>query len=134
MLQANDVIKRLKQLLGYKNDLELAKILGIKPNTLSSWKVRETMRYDKIIAICKKYKIDLNDLFLAHPNSVLNVDLENRRVKMISVDHHIEYFLNPENAAGLLLLVFFQRKKKLIWLFKLEWKICIRQLRLVPMC
>ncbi|EHQ41367.1 LexA family transcriptional regulator [Myroides odoratus] len=100
MLQANEVIKRLKQLLGYKNDLELANLLGIKPNTLSSWKVRETMRYDKIIAICKKHKIDLNDLFLAHPNSVLNVDLENRRVKMISVDHHIEYFLNAEKCCG----------------------------------
>lgn len=100
MLQANEVIKRLKQLLGYKNDLELAKLLGIKPNTLSSWKVRETLRYDKIIEICKKHKIDLNDLFLAHPNSVLNVDLEKRRVKMISVDHHIEYFLNPEKCYG----------------------------------
>jgi len=62
MLQANEVIKRLKQLLGYKNDLELANLLGIKPNTLSSWKVRETLRYDKIIEICKKHKIDLADI------------------------------------------------------------------------
>lgn len=49
MLDANDVIRRLKQLLGFKTDLELANLLGIKPNTLSSWKIRETLRYDKII-------------------------------------------------------------------------------------
>jgi len=100
MLQAHEVIGRLKQLLGYKNDLELANVLGIKPNTLSSWKIRETLRYDKIIEICKANKIDLNDLFLTHPNSILNVDVERRRVKMISVDHQIEYFLNPEKCCG----------------------------------
>lgn len=98
MVQANEVITRLKQLLGYKNDLQLAEVLEIKPNTLSTWKKRETLAYDKIIEVCKKYKIDLNDLFLTHPNSILNINLEDRRVKMISVDHHIEYFLNPEKC------------------------------------
>ncbi|QQU02253.1 helix-turn-helix domain-containing protein [Myroides odoratus] len=100
MVQANEVITRLKQLLGYKNDLQLAEVLDIKPNTLSTWKKRETLAYDKIIEVCKKYKIDLNDLFLTHPNSILNINLEDRRVKMISVDHHIEYFLNPEKCYG----------------------------------
>lgn len=95
MLDANDVISRLKLLLGLKTDLELANLLEIKPNTLSSWKIRETVRYDRIIVICKKFKIDLNEVFLIHPNSVYNVDLDDRIVKMISVDHHIEYFINP---------------------------------------
>lgn len=100
MLQANDIIKRLKQLLGFKTDLELANLLEIKPNTLSSWKVRETLRYDKIIEICKEHKIDLNDLFLVHPNSVYKADLDNRVVKMISVNQHIEYFINPEKCLA----------------------------------
>lgn len=98
MVQANEVITRLKQLLGYRNDLELAQVLDIKPNTLSTWKKRETLAYDKIIEVCKKNKIDLNDLFLTNPHSILNINLEDRRVKMISVDHHIEYFLNPEKC------------------------------------
>lgn len=100
MVHVNEVITRLKQLLGYKSDLELAQVLEIKPNTLSTWKKRETLAYDKIIAVCKKYKIDLNDLFLAQPNAILNINLDDRRVKMISVDHHIEYFLNPEKCCG----------------------------------
>lgn len=100
MLNANDIIKRLKQLLGLKTDLELANLLEIKPNTLSSWKIRETLRYDKIIEICKQYKIDLNDLFLEHPNSVYKVDLDHRIVKMITVSHHIEYFINPEKCLA----------------------------------
>ncbi|WP_060873621.1 helix-turn-helix domain-containing protein [Myroides odoratus] len=100
MLNANDVIRRLKQLLGFKTDLELANLLEIKPNTLSSWKIRETLRYDKIIEVCKQHKIDLNELFLIHPNTVYKGDLEDRVVKMISVDHHIEYFLNPEKCLA----------------------------------
>jgi len=100
MLHVNEVIGRLKQLLKLKTDLELANLLEIKPNTLSSWKIRETLRYDKVIEVCKKYKIDLNEVFLVHPNSVYNVDLEDRIVKMISVDHQIEYFINPEKCLA----------------------------------
>lgn len=100
MSQTNDVIRRLKQLLGYKNDQELAELLEIKPNTLSSWKIRDTLRYDKIIALCRRQRIDLNDLFLVFPNIGLNVDFEHRRVKMISVDHQIEYFLDPEKCSA----------------------------------
>jgi len=100
MLRTNDVIRRLKQLLGYKNDQELAELLGVKPNTLSSWKIRDTLRYDKIIALCRKQRIDLNDLFLVFPNIGLNINFEDRRVKMISVDHHIEYFLDPVKCCA----------------------------------
>lgn len=100
MLETNDIIKRLKQLLGLKTDLELANLLEIKPNTLSSWKIRETLRYDKIIEVCKQYKIDLNEVFLVHPNSVYNIDLAHRVVKMISVNNHIEYFINSEKCLA----------------------------------
>lgn len=100
MLDANEVIRRLKQLLGLKTDIELANLLEIKPNTLSSWKIRDTMRYDKIIEACKQHKIDLNELFLVHPNAVYNVNLDSRVVKMISVNHHIEYFINPEKCLA----------------------------------
>lgn len=98
MLHTKDIIKRLKQLLGYKTDLELAKLLEVKPNTISSWKTRNTLQFEKVIEICKQHRIDLNELFLTNPNAVFNVDLENRRVKIISVDHHMEYFLNPEKC------------------------------------
>ncbi|WP_286429952.1 helix-turn-helix domain-containing protein [Myroides odoratimimus] len=38
MKSSESVIKKLKQLLGIKTDLELANILEVKPNTVSSWK------------------------------------------------------------------------------------------------
>lgn len=100
MLHANEIILKLKQLLGYKTDLELAKLMGVKPNTISSWKTRNTLQFETVIEICKQNKIDLNELFLSNPNAVFNIDIENRRVKMISVDHQIEYFLNAEKCIA----------------------------------
>lgn len=99
MLQVEDIIKKLKQFIGYENDNELAAILGIKPNTLASWKVRKTLSYSKIIDLCRKCNIDLNDLFSVYPDSGLNIDLGYRRVRMISADHQVEYFLNKQKCC-----------------------------------
>lgn len=98
MLKATEIIRRLKQVLEYKNDLELAKALKIKPNTLSTWKKRETVDYPKILEVCREHKIDLNTLFLSESKRRLTSNMETRRVKMISVDQHIAYFLNAEKC------------------------------------
>lgn len=98
MKSSDNIIKKLKQLLGLKTDLELANILHVKPNTVSSWKSRETLQYEKIILLCKENKIDLNDLFFDETNRANSTDLQKRKVKMVSVDHHFEYFLNPERV------------------------------------
>ncbi len=100
MLKATEVIRRLKQMLDYKNDLQLAQVLEIKPNTLSTWKKRESLDYNKIMEVCRNHKIDLNTLFLAESNSSLTKNMETRRVKMIAVDQHLAYFLNPEKCYG----------------------------------
>lgn len=99
MSKTEDVVKRLKQFLGYKNDLQLAKSLGVKPTTLASWKVRKSLRYDKVIDLCKKRGVDLNDLFHVRPNLKLNVELGSRKVKLIPVDRQIEYFLNYKKCC-----------------------------------
>ncbi|MGG5507751.1 MULTISPECIES: LexA family transcriptional regulator [unclassified Myroides] len=100
MLDANEVIRKLKELLGFKTDLELANLLGIKPNTLSSWKIRETVRFDKIIEVCRENHIDLNEVFLVRPNLVYNVDMNNRVVKMVAANRLIEYCIHPEKCLA----------------------------------
>ncbi|NMH27392.1 LexA family transcriptional regulator [Flavobacterium silvaticum] len=61
---ANNVIKRLKSLLKVKTDIELSELLNIKPNTISTWKKRNSLDYETIISICELYELDLNALFL----------------------------------------------------------------------
>ena len=98
MLNTNEVLAKLKRLLGIKTDLQLANMFGVKPNTISTWKSRDTMQYSKIILLCKEHKIDLNELFFVDPKVVYNKNLAKRKVRLISVEHQLEYYINPERT------------------------------------
>lgn len=78
MQNATVVIKKLKKMLGIKTDLELSRILDVKPNTISSWKKRNSLQYDSLIALCKEHKIDLNELFFADSSDLYLFVLEGR--------------------------------------------------------
>lgn len=65
---ANDVINRLKFLLKLKTDIQLSEFLNIRPNTISTWKKRNTLDYETIISICELYELDLNEVFLNKRN------------------------------------------------------------------
>jgi len=60
---AKNIINRLKQNLKVQTDTRLSEILNIKPNTISSWKKRNTLDYSKIIEKCIELNIDLNQIF-----------------------------------------------------------------------
>lgn len=60
---ANIILKRLKKSLKISTDIELAVLLNIKPNTISTWKKRNSVDFSSIIAICELYEIDLNEIF-----------------------------------------------------------------------
>ncbi|MEK6451147.1 MULTISPECIES: helix-turn-helix domain-containing protein [Myroides] len=101
MKSSIEVIKKLKELLEIKTDFQLAKLLDVKPNTVSSWKSRESLHFEKIIALCEIHKIDLNTLFLEGSENINGFNLHKRRVKMISVEHHFEYCLDAKNALAI---------------------------------
>ncbi|MEC4116224.1 LexA family transcriptional regulator [Myroides phaeus] len=98
MQNATTVIKKLKKLLEIKTDLELSDILKVKPNTISSWKKRNSLQYEGIIEICKEHRIDLNELFLKESTIVKSNSFLKKQVKMISLDHQFEYFLDSEKV------------------------------------
>lgn len=60
---ANLIIQRIKQNLNIKNDKELSLMLDIKPNTLSTWRKRDTLDFNKIISFCEINDLDLNEIF-----------------------------------------------------------------------
>jgi hypothetical protein len=61
---ANLILTKLKKALKINTDIQLSEFLNIKPNTISSWKKRNTLDYTSIISICELYEIDLNEIFL----------------------------------------------------------------------
>ncbi|MEO4005413.1 MULTISPECIES: helix-turn-helix domain-containing protein [unclassified Flavobacterium] len=65
---AKSILTRVKKVFKIKTDAQLAELLNIKPNTISSWKKRNTLDYESIIAQCNKANIDLNEIFLGNEN------------------------------------------------------------------
>lgn len=60
---ANNLIERLKQELSIKKDKELCELLDIKHNTLSTWRKRDSIDFNKVIDICESKGLDLNFIF-----------------------------------------------------------------------
>lgn len=61
-----EVLTRLKLLTGANTDAELSRALSVSPQTLSSWKVRESIPYSLCIDIAKKHSCSLDWLLLGH--------------------------------------------------------------------
>jgi hypothetical protein len=57
------IIQGIKRKLGIKSDKKLCLMLGIKQNTLSTWRKRDTLDFNKIISFCEQNNLDLNEVF-----------------------------------------------------------------------
>lgn len=63
------ILNRIKGWFDISTDAELADLLGVKQNTISSWRSRGSIPYKKIIAFCKKHDIDKNHFFEGDPKA-----------------------------------------------------------------
>lgn len=66
------ILNEIKQYLNLKSDKDFADFLDIKQNTLSSWRSRNTMDYERLISKCDF--IDANWLF-THKGSMLKENI-----------------------------------------------------------
>lgn len=60
---ANLILERLSEVLEVRTDKALSEVLNVKPNTISSWKSRNSIDYPLVIALCEERGINLNWLF-----------------------------------------------------------------------
>ncbi|WP_336331702.1 helix-turn-helix domain-containing protein [Pseudomonas putida] len=58
------VLTRLKLLTGAQSDADLSRALSVSPQTLSSWKVRDSIPYSLCIEIAKQHACSLDWLLL----------------------------------------------------------------------
>jgi len=94
----NQVIARLKRVFDVSTDSELAEYLGVRQNTISSWKSRGSIDYPLVIAKCDN--VDLNWLFgMGEEKKSENFSEKNVRAKCEGKNVRAKDVLLGQNAS-----------------------------------
>ena len=64
MRTANEILDDIRRLKGLDSDAALGGLFGVKQSTVASWRSRNTLPYDDIIAFCVKENIPTDSIFL----------------------------------------------------------------------
>ncbi|HMI08526.1 MAG TPA: helix-turn-helix domain-containing protein [Flavobacterium sp.] len=88
---ASLILKKIKNSLKITTDIQLSEFLNIKPNTISTWKKRNTLDYSSIIAICELYEIDLNEIFFEKKNLKKDYSNYSSETPLISREVQFQY-------------------------------------------
>lgn len=62
MRKIDQILDDIKNYKSIPNDSVLAILLGVKANTISTWRSRETIPYKKLVAFANEENIDINDI------------------------------------------------------------------------
>lgn len=84
-LSVKEVLRNLKEILNLRTNKELSDVLGVRANTISTWKKRNSLDYSRLVAMGKHHKLDLNKLF---SNNVFEPDMVR---DVIAVPRELQY-------------------------------------------
>lgn len=78
MRNIDSVLSRLYGKLGIDKDIDFCKKYDFKPNTVSTWKKRGSIPYDRIIEISQNANISLDYILTGTENKISsNIDYKN---------------------------------------------------------
>lgn len=82
-----DILNKVYELLDIKDDSQFCKIYEIKPNTLSTWKTRNTIPYELLLRISKEKNISLDNIFF-------------NKMRINDDNMQLRYYTDVSAAAG----------------------------------
>lgn len=59
-----EIIDNIKELKRLKTDIEVAELLGIKPKTLATAKIRNSIPFEELISFCSREGVSLDNLLI----------------------------------------------------------------------
>ncbi len=93
-INVNIILKRLKSLLGISTDVQMAELLQVKPNTLSTWKQRNSIDYKLIIEAAQSCNLDLNKVF--YEEDLTDNKEPGKNFTPIITSENIQQYINNE--------------------------------------
>lgn len=76
-IEKSVIIERIKSFYGFQTNNQLAKFLGVAPNTISGWVKRNTIDYDLIFSKC----IDMDINLLLRGSKEIHEDIKSENIK-----------------------------------------------------
>jgi hypothetical protein len=85
------VLDKLKKTLKISSDKQLSEFLNVKPNTISTWKKRNSLDYSVIISICELYEINLNEIFYNSANHIVDNECNSSETPLVCREVQFQY-------------------------------------------
>ena len=85
------VLNKLKKILKINSDKQLSEFLNVKPNTISTWKKRNSLDYNIIISICELYEVNLNEIFYDSGKYISPNECNSSETPLISREIQFQY-------------------------------------------
>jgi len=68
MRTTDEILNKIKELKGLKNDAALARLFKVKANTITNWRQRNSIPYNYIVTLCEHEKWSISWLFAGQIN------------------------------------------------------------------
>lgn len=101
MRSIDSVLSRLYGKLGIDKDIDFCKKYNFKPNTVSTWKKRGSIPYDKIIEISQSANISLDYILTGMENKISsNIDYKKEIINNLELlnENQIKYIYHITEA------------------------------------
>lgn len=79
----SDVLKRLCATLNVESDVELAKALGVANNTISGWRTRNKIPFEKVLEVAVNKGVTTDSIFFGDTIPVTNNEIDKKRIEDI---------------------------------------------------
>lgn len=115
----DDILSRIKKMSGVKTDSQVAKLLGLKPNTLAERKSRNSIPYEELFIFSNKNNLNSDWLLTGEgpkyrterkevkESATLNLDLISDVIEVVeAVFQREDLHLPPKKKAELITLLY----------------------------
>jgi len=104
MRSATEILDEIRTLKGLGSDAALGELFGVKQSTVASWRGRNSIPYEEIIAFCVKEGISIDGLFTskAKPAAVAEVHETYRKAVdpvIGKINQHLEQMSEADRKA-----------------------------------